>query len=108
MNQKIGKDDYYVDIATRIYEHFDVLQSCSIYGHEFDDCDVLHDKGELVIREITKMDRRDNTVPVTGEKRKRIKHRPKNSIGGWVAHKIFKYQKVVDDGVPKWNIWRYQ
>jgi len=31
-----------------------------------------------------------------------------DSIGGPIAHKIFRYKRTVDEGVPRYQIWRVQ
>lgn len=95
------------DVAHRIFHHFELLDSCTVYDFDYDIDGELYERGEIVKKHLERLDSFHNLKP-GGEKMVRKRHRPKNSIGGWVAHKIFKYQRVLDGGRPKWTFWRFQ
>jgi hypothetical protein len=109
MHIKIYDTDTVQDIARKIYEDFDVMASCSIYGfvmHELEH--KLIPKGELVIEELRRMDEKENMgIGAAGGRYRKYKYR-KDSVGGPIAHKIFTWEKRVVESEPRYTIWRYQ
>ena len=97
------KNDNYEDIAYTIFHDFDINQSCSITGWVTMDNKVFP-LGELVIEHLRKLDNIENTTDGRSRKRKVLP----DSIGGFVAQKIFRFKKVKDDNHFKYTIWRVQ
>lgn len=107
MENRVLESDNYMIMAEKIYTVFEVLQSCTISGWVVGEED-LWEKGQMVCDELRKLDMRDNVkTPKEGRPSRRRKIIP-DSIGGYLAHKIFKYKRVVVDNKPKWTIWRIQ
>jgi len=107
MAARIYSTDEPVHIGEKIYKMFDVHDLCIVTG--------LWDskvKGELVLKEIRRLDILDNVKPdSSGAKIRRSKKVP-DSIGGPLAQKIFRYKiegdaKLEPDKV-KYTIWRLQ
>ena len=100
---RISEDMTYEEITEVIYRKFEVGQSCSIRGM-YGDIPL----GQVVINRIRDIDLIENTdLRTNGQRRRKIKI-PPNSVGGYVAHKIFKWAVVYNEGIPKYTIWRYQ
>ncbi|MBK7345816.1 MAG: hypothetical protein IPI98_02580 [Chitinophagaceae bacterium] len=103
----ISENDSLRDIAEKIYSKFISGQSCTISGF----CEDLNGggkrevvpRGEVVIRLLEIKYRAEF---YDGNKR-RLKY-IKNSVGGPVAHKIFKYEKHIRESIPVITIWRMQ
>ena len=96
------------EIADIIFFQFDLHQSCKIEGWEYIG-KRIHPKGELVCDEIWNLDRKHNCYVKDGSKTAlRIRKRPANSIGGYAAHKIFKWERFILDNYVKYTIWRIQ
>ena len=103
---EIYQDEEPKKIAKKIFEDFELNQSCTIKGFVDNDGD-LEAKGKLVCDEIRRLDKQLNIKPYgTGMRRRRVV--PENTIGDWIAHKTFKYQKTVLDSVIRYMIWRIQ
>lgn len=105
---RITLDDNYKVIGEKIFKYFALGQSCTLKGVIIIGNDVIS-KGDAVIKEIEEWDKYKNTYPAQNGKqprRKRVK--PENSIGDYVAQKMFRYSKVTRDGKPVVIIWRMQ
>lgn len=109
---QIYDNDTWRQISKKIFELFEVNQSCSIYGYEIIGNEV-YPKGELVVKELIRLDREENVcVSSLGKNSRRRKILP-DSIGGYVAHKIFRFKKfnINDEQTGKqikYVIWRVQ
>ena len=107
MENRVYADDSVQDTAEKIYRQFEVLQSVSIVGWIYSG-GRTYKKGELVIQEIERLDSMENCVSDGKGKWRRKRVIPPNTIGGYVAHKMFRFQKVMIDNEPKITIWRIQ
>ena len=103
---RILATDTIKEIASKIYYGFELHQSCGIDGFEMADGDLVT-KGSLVVRELTLLDLADNTE-ATGKKIRRKRVMMPNSIGGFVAQKIFRYEEREHLGTIRVTIWRIQ
>lgn len=100
---RITEDMTPEEMTDAIYRHFEVGQSCAIRGMYGEVA-----LGQIVIDRIRDIDLNENTVlRANGQRRRKIKVWP-NSVGGYVAHKIFKWAVVYNDKIPKYTIWRVQ
>lgn len=105
MFTRIYAEDQYWEVAQKIYDDLEVNQSCVITGFITLDDEEVYTKGELVIKELTKL-YYDNAMYNNGGGRMRMKQRRiPGSIGGYVAHKIWRFQ-ITDK--TKYTIWRVQ
>lgn len=106
---RIFTDDTVDVTAKKIFNEFDVFQSCSINGFVRDEAkQELVPKSEMVINALRILDERANTEVRKGDgRRRRIRTLAKDSIGGYLAHKIFKFRYDDKDHV-KVTIWRLQ
>lgn len=104
---QVFEDDDYLDTAKKIYEKFIVLQSCKVKGLILDGR-IAFEKGALVAKEIKRLDELDN-VKFHGEKMVRRHKRPPDCIGGYLAHKTFRFKRVIEEnGEPVYTFWRIQ
>lgn len=101
----LESEDYY-DMAQKIFYQFEVNQSCTIGGWVVSDDDAI-EKGEMVCNELRRLDTQENVCSTAKKPYRKRKIIP-DSIGGYMAHKIFKYKRVILDNRPKWTIWRLQ
>ncbi len=98
--------------AKKIYEDFVVGQSCTVKGLELKEGAIIGGKsmickGEEVIKELERLDRLENVYPV-GKKMSRKRKKLPNTVGGFVAHKIFGWKAVTIDSDIRYQIWRIQ
>lgn len=100
---RIFETDTYGEMSNKIFYQFEVGQNCTIKGFVYDG-EMAFPKGELVIKCLEELDLHENVG--TGNRRKRVK--PPQSIGGFVAQKIFRWDKTTRDGKPIYSIWRMQ
>lgn len=103
---KIYDVDTPQEIAKKIYEQFDVMASCSVYGFVVTEEKIIP-KGELVLQEIKRLDELENISYFGKKKVRKYKYR-KDSIGGTLAQKIFTWEKRIVDSEPRYTIWRFQ
>lgn len=90
------------EIAKIIFENFEINQSCKVEGTVIVE-GRLYEKGKAVLNDLDVLDQTNNTY---NGKRKRV--RPKESVGGDLAHKIFRYaRRIVNDEI-RYTIWRMQ
>lgn len=94
------------EIAIKIFKHFEINQSCTIKGYVVDisNEDVL-EKGLIILNHLERLDIEENTTGKT-HKRKGLKIR--NSVGGFVAQKIFKFKREMRNNIPVYQFWRFQ
>ena len=109
---QIYDTDTWKECADKIWsDSFEVNNSCSIYGIILLKGEPFA-KGELVVNELRRLDKEENVmVGASGKNSRRRKVLP-DSIGGYVAHKIFRFKELHTErnGVKtrKYNIWRVQ
>lgn len=109
MQVQILPEDDYMTMAEKIYKRFEIGMSCSIYGFVQIPSEMrVIPKGQLVIDEISRLDILDNTDIGSDKRRRRKRVKPPHTIGGYVAHKMFRYEILNTDKGPKVNIWRMQ
>jgi hypothetical protein len=106
LHVKIHSTDSPEEIAAKIYHDFEVGASCSIFGFCIGTEDLIP-KGDLVLKELRRLDEADNTRFVGKKKTRSYKYK-QESIGGTIAQKIFTWEKRVVDKEPRITIWRYQ
>lgn len=96
--------------AYNIYNQLQVNVSIDIYGWAINEISqLLSPLGDLVLEELRYWDEVANITYVGATKKKLRKYKyADKSIGGPLAHKIFKFNKVVLDNVPRVTIWRIQ
>lgn len=102
----IKETDTVKEMAEKIFYHFLVHQSCTIIGVEASNGS-LDAKGALVWNEIKRLDEKENMVRNKQKLRRKRKLLP-NSIGGYVAQKIFLHDYKIQEDVLRYTIWRYQ
>lgn len=96
--------------AYNIYNQLEVNASIDVYGWAINEISqLLSPLGDLVLEELRYWDDVANIAYFgkTKKKMRKYKYEPK-AIGGPLAHKIFKFNKVVLDNVPRVTIWRIQ
>ena len=103
---RVLETDSIWETARKIYNDFAMHQSCTVKGIEIQGTKAIC-KGEEVIKELTKMDK-DENIRQYGKKLSRIRKKLPNTIGGYVAHKMFKYASVTIDNDIRYQIWRIQ
>lgn len=104
---RVFETDSIEETARKIFEDFAIHQSCTVKGLEWNGEQRVICKGEEVIKEIERLDRKYN-MQKQGKKLVRKRKRLPNTIGDFVAHKTFKYQKVTVDNDIRYQIWRIQ
>lgn len=96
-------------IADKIW-NFNIGQSCRVSGWLTEGNDEYGiSRAELVLKILARLDVEKQQVPCNNRAKWRRKHiRPDNCIGGYLAHKIFQFSKVVQGNHVKAMIWRIQ
>lgn len=114
MYEKIYDVDTPEEAAKKIYRNFEAGQSCKILG-------IIdgEEKGKIVIAEIKRLYENEHVYPYKGKLMRILKY-PKDSIGGAIAHPIFKWirHQVCTDGKGeycegevnnvRYTIWKIQ
>ena len=100
---RLYETDDYMTMADKIYNSFEVNQSCTVKGFILDEGEPIP-KGKMVLDHINLLDRSEHYDKHS--RRKRVK--PPNSIGDFVAGKIFKYEERIQDRKIIYLIWRMQ
>ena len=100
------EDDNPVTIAHKIFNDFILRQNCTIKGY-IDTPNGVERKGDLVLNELRELDMKANFIRINSKARRKRKLIP-NSIGGYVAHKIFKFEYRDLNHIPHVTIWRLQ
>ncbi len=97
-------DTVYV-MANTIFNEFEIGQSCAIRGFVQMGIEDLELKGKIVCDELRRLDAAQNVI-ITGSKKNMRKRKfYADSIGGYIAHKIFRFKLTDTD---KYTIWRVQ
>ena len=115
---KVYADDTIEETARKIFEQFELFQSCTIEGYVMinklgvitnikEECDDSEERGKLVWERLRKLDQH-KYAKLYGKKLLRLRKKIPNSIGGFVAQPIFCHNRRKSDGVVKWAIWRHQ
>lgn len=105
---RIFDTDTYQEVADKMYHHFVINQSCSVKGFIWIG-KRIETIGDMVIKELTRLDKHENMItPRDGRPRRKSVLIP-NSVGGFVAQKIFRYKKPEkNDNDQKYTFWRIQ
>lgn len=106
MSIKIYDTEKPEDIARKIYEQFDVHQSCTIMGFYKGEEDLIP-KGKVVM-DIIEMLYSLEFCRDKGGKQYRVYSYKPNSVGGPIAHKIFTWDKKIINNEIRYTIWRVQ
>ncbi len=101
---RIYAEDSVEVTAQKIFDGFILGQSCTIEG--WTDTAGLS-KGQAVLDRLTRLDRTNN-MRQQGKKMARTYIYPKDSVGGSLAHKIFRYKKIPKFDEVVYQIWRMQ
>src|SRR5574337_186005 len=110
MNETIKKNriyesDTFAEAAYKIYNFFEVNQSCTVRGFVVDEeKEEVTPKGKKILEMLEYHDTQDNIDTKGRRKRKKLP----NSIGGYVASKIFRYEERILDKKIIYLIWRVQ
>lgn len=104
---RIYEYESFEEMAKKIFFHFEINQSCTVSGYEEIEGGRLVAKGEQVIAELERLDNKHN-MTTEGKVMRRKRAKPIHSIGGYVAHKIWKYRQRIVDSQVKYDIWRIQ
>lgn len=106
---RVYESDSYDIIANKLYFKFELGQSCSICGFMMEEGDEPVPKGEVVIRELERMDKFYNMQSKARDgkwRRRRVK--PVDTIGDYNAQKQWRFKKTITDNKIKYDIWRTQ
>ena len=96
------------EIAKEIFYTFEVNQSVTISGFIEDEHDMtVITKGEQVLKCLKDLDTAEN-YGYEGRKMRRKRVMLENTIGGFVAQKIFKYKNEKRGNNIAYIIWRLQ
>jgi len=111
MISTVQREDTVQASARKIFEHFEVGQSCTITGFVIMPDDSIDEKGKLVCDELIRLDfvenfNRSGSTRGNGMRRRRI--RPENSIGDYLRKKTFQWQRKIIDNQVRYTIWRIQ
>lgn len=96
------------EIAVILFRDFDVMQSMTVKGFITDENRRVERKGQLVLDELETLDSKYNYGNSETGKPRRKRVKPPNTIGGYVAQKIWKYKHDIIDQIPRTIIWRIQ
>lgn len=100
---RIFESDDYMEMAEKIWMHFKVNQNCTVKGFVHDGDDIIP-KGELVLKMLEQLDHRENV----GKGNRRKRYKVDNSVGDFLAQKMFIWEKRVRDHQIYYLIWRRQ
>lgn len=103
----LDTDDFRV-IAKKVWDRLAVGSSLDIHGWAMNEISQqLSPLGLLVVEQMKYLDEVDN-IKYRGERRVRQYKFMEDSVGGPLAQKIFRWQKVVLNNNPRIRIWRIQ
>lgn len=107
---RILTEDNVYNTARKIWDGFVIGQSGAIWGTVIEvnpdtGRNILVEKGKAVVDQLREFDRMENTIDC-GKRRK--KQTLPDSIGGYVAQKIFRFKREIVNEDIKWTIWRRQ
>lgn len=98
----------WLDYAREIFYDFKVGQSTTIKGFErVGEEQELVPIGKLVVDELERLDLLENTRDEGGRIRRK-RYKPPNTVGGYVAQKIFRYKQETRNSKMIYQIWRLQ
>lgn len=103
---KIYDTDTHDVIAKKMWDYLDVGDFVVVRGLVLVEL-VMESKGDLVLRELERLDTETNFYVSKGKKNRKYKFK-NNSVGGPIAHKIFTFDKKVVEKEPRVTIWRFQ
>ena len=93
----------WLQIAYGIFYDFEVNQSITVKG--FDNEVPV---GQKICEELERLDLKENYfIPPDGRPRRK-RYKPDNTIGGFVAQKMFKWKREIRDKKMVYTIWRIQ
>jgi hypothetical protein len=105
----INQDMTAEEMAYVIFYNMDMLASCKVEGIVKDSSDGRwKPKGQIVCDLLYGYDRKHNTKYRGAQDGPRIKRKPPNSIGGYLADKIFRWRIDRTETTIKYSIWRIQ
>src|SRR6478736_1734413 len=97
-----------IPAAVDFYENAEIGKIIIVKGFNFYKGKTT-ESGRIFLDELIKQDEKENILVVSnGKKVRRHKKYSQTAIGGYLAHKIFTHQRVINDGVPYYRIWRVQ
>lgn len=100
--------DWY-QLALSIFHDWEINQSVTIKGFVQTGEDEPVPAGQLICEYLEKFDKEANTFAPSGDKKiRRKRYKPPNTIGGYVAHKMFKWKQEIRDHKMVYTIWRIQ
>lgn len=103
---QILETDTLEQIANKIYFHAEVLQSFTVKGLSISGEEVKP-KGRIVLDEIQRIFDIE-TRKWEGHQFRRRRRTIRDSIGGYVAEKIFRWKIETIDSTIRYHIWRIQ
>lgn len=110
MSKNVNRITDITVIAMEIFHMFEINQSCTITGFVTIQGGRVETRGEHVLIELEKLDSLHYTTGIPGRdgrfRRKRVK--PRNTVGGYVAQKMFKFKHEIIDQEARTTIWRIQ
>lgn len=92
------------DIAKDIYNNYKLHQSCSVVGIGED----IIPMGEKVLDGLRRLDTLENTYVGSDKRNRRKRVILPNTVGGYVAQKIFKWKQEIRNKKMIYTIWRVQ
>lgn len=105
---RVYESDSFDEMARKIYNNFEIGQSCSITGFLMNITDPVP-KGLMVVQEIERMDKYNNMHCNSRDRKwRRRRVKPEDSIGDYTAQKQWRFKKTVIDNKIKYDIWRTQ
>lgn len=107
---RINVSDSVEEMAKKIFKHFEVGQSTTIEGflRSKDPDAPMIPKGQIVLKKIEELDQFCNMQLAKDNRWRRRRVKPANTIGDYLAHKIFTWEKRMDESSIKYTIWRIQ
>lgn len=109
MSITILDTDTFQIIAKKIWNNLLVGSSVDVHGWAMNETSQqLSPLGDLVLEHIRYFDELDNCSYTKSGKKTRRSRYEQHSIGGPIAQKIFKWNRVIIDKNPRVTIWRIQ
>lgn len=108
MATRVFDTDTWFETGQKCFYAMDVHQIVVVKGLERIDEHTILEKGKLVLEELERLDKLENFNNIGAGRMRRKKVKPVNTIGGELAHKIFKWKREVIENEPRYTIWRLQ
>jgi hypothetical protein len=110
----ITQNETHIEAAMKIWKFMEIGECVEICGFSkrFESSSVRGSKytsrenGKLVLSELERLYLWNHSLHGKGKVVKTV--RPPWSVGGTLAHKIFRYKRLATDEEIKWYIWRIQ